>query len=161
MNTVSTILSWALAAAPSSPPEPFTVVQVDMDRSDESTQLTAYGPDGEVAGEVFVWVDVNGQIRLDAMFADGLYMAVSTDGTEVMIDAADTAVVAARMNEITVALEQTSGEWGTCAWEAGVAVIECAAVRPILCIGGTIVAACTCLPLLVDEWEGYSCPGPL
>jgi hypothetical protein len=161
MNAVNTLLSWVLAGAPASPAESFTVVEVDMERSDESTQLTAYGPDGEVAGEVFMWADADGRIRLDAMFADGLYLSVATDGNDVTIDTDDAAAVAMRMDEITAALEQASGEWGTCAWEAGVAAIECVAVRPILCIGGTIVAACTCLPLLVDEWEGYSCPGPL
>lgn len=162
MSTASTILSWALAGAPAAPADPFTVVAVDMQRSDESIQLTAFDPNGELAAEVFVWVDANSLIRLDAMFADGLYMTVSTDGTNVTIETEDAEEVSMRIDEIALALDQTtSAEWGTCAWEAGVAAIECATVRPILCIGGTILAACTCLPLLVDEWKGKSCPGPL
>jgi hypothetical protein len=45
MNTTATILSWALAGAPTSPAQSFTVAEVDMHRTADVAQLTAYDPE--------------------------------------------------------------------------------------------------------------------
>lgn len=52
----------------------------------------------------------------------------------------------------------TSASIGGCVWGAVGTANACAMVRPVLCIVGSVVTACNCLPLIVDEWEEYSCP---
>jgi hypothetical protein len=151
MNTAGTILSWALAGAPTSP-EPFTVADVDMHRTADVAQLTAYDPDGEVTGEVFVWVDPEGRARLDAVFSDGLYLSVIADGVDATIDTDDGAEVVARMGKINAALGETAElpEWGGCALAGGLAVLHCGTLRPILCAAETFAAGCECVEYFTD-----------
>jgi hypothetical protein len=157
----ATLVLWAFAVTPDSSPSPstvpFTVAEVDMQRSDDSTELTAYDPDGEVAGEVFMWVDPEGRVRLDALFADGLYMSVITDGSKVTIDTEDADEVAARMLEIDAGLDETAGlpKWFPCAAEAVLAVGACASLHVVACGATTLLAGCACLELATDE--EYTC----
>jgi hypothetical protein len=37
--------------------------------------------------------------------------------------------------------------------------VSCAAVQAFLCVGGAVVSACECLPLVVDEFKELECPG--
>lgn len=160
MNIPTTILSWALAGASASSTESFTVVDVDMVSSDESAQLTAYGPDGEIAGEVFLWTDAAGRIRLDATFADGLYLSIASDGESSTIDTEDATEVERRMSEIDDVLGhvEVSG-WFPCAAGTVLAVAACATGHPVICGVEAYVTACHCLPEYVAKFEGAECPG--
>lgn len=137
------------------------ITDVEVVESADSTHVLAFDPDGEVAAEVVVWA-VEGEIRLDALFPDGLYLSVVTDGESVTIESDDAAEVAERMGALLDHLgqtEQEGEEWGDCAGHAAHAAVGCALARPFMCVVGSVIAACECLPLLVDEFEGYSCPG--
>jgi hypothetical protein len=147
MNT-TTILSLALAGAPEPPITPFTVDTVDVDHSGDSTQITAYGPDGEVAGEVVLWVDADGHVRIDATFADGLYLSVATDGETSSIDSEHGEAAAARVAQIHAALPNTElPEWVPCAGSVALAAYSCGHFNFITCGPSAFVAACECIEL--------------
>jgi hypothetical protein len=154
MHTASAVLSWALAAA--SEPATFTVDRVDAERSAESVQLIAYDPDGEPVGEVVLWADVTGRARLDANFADGLYLSVVPDGDAATIETNNGEQVAARMLEIQGVLSETAdADWKKCVGSIALTIPACL-VHPVLCAGEMYFAACHCGPLL-SEFEGQEC----
>jgi hypothetical protein len=134
------------------PPEDVTrppIADVEVIESADSAHVLAYDPDGEVAAEVVVW-GRDGEVRFDAVFPDGLYVSLVTDGETVNVESDDVEEAAARMGEIRDFLVQLEPQAGP---------IPCgAAVVGGIVIVDAVLAACECLPLLVDEWEGYHCP---
>jgi hypothetical protein len=147
MTTAPAFLSWALAVAPTSTSHSFAVADVDVHRSKDATQITAYDDDGEVAGEVFVWVDAAGQARLDVTFPDGVYLSATSDGTSAHIDTNDGPAVAERAKLLDVALKDVSAlpEWIRCGGPAAFAALECATLNVLGCAGGTFWAGCECI----------------
>jgi hypothetical protein len=126
--TTATILSWVLAAAPvppsdaeapvaytpAEPPEKVPrspIADVEVIESADSTHVFAYDPDGEVAAEVVVW-GREGEVRFDALFSDGLYLSMVTDGEGVTVDGDDVQEAAARVGEIHDFLRGSSHRQG-------------------------------------------------
>jgi hypothetical protein len=98
MNTATIAL--ALALAPSTPTDyapPFEVADLEVERSAESTHLTAFDDDGEVAAEIVLWTDSDGHARLDTNFADGVYVWVTIDGDSVEVESNNPAEGANRL----------------------------------------------------------------
>jgi hypothetical protein len=161
MFTASTFLSWVLATTPESQPEQARDIErVEIDRSDDSVQVTARDSDGEVSAEVFLWTDGEGRIRLDAAWPDGLYLSVVTDGETATVDTDNQQEAAARVGEVHDFLALTEPQAGPV--PCGVAVVSgiyhAVTANPFVIVDA-VLAACECLPLLVEEWEGYHCPG--
>jgi hypothetical protein len=153
MTTASTLLSWVLATAPEPPPPPETV---EFAQSDDSVQLTARDADGDVAAEVFLWTDTDGNIRLDATWPDGLYLSVISDGEDATVHSEDGAEVEARLLELDAALQEPAAapQWLEC---AGSVVLAGAACIPPLgpfkfaaCVGAAGFAACACTETATD-----------
>lgn len=148
------------------PDEPFDAAPIPLDhvtveRSDESTHVLGYA-DGAVAIEVVVWRS-EGAPRLGVTLPDGSYMFAHVNGDDVTVDTDDRIKVEAQLAELGEAMDvdaktETAG-WLDCGLEAVGAAGACIAVVPHWCIIGTIAAACTCLPEIIDEFENYDCPG--
>jgi hypothetical protein len=162
MNATTTILSWALAGAPASttdsaPPR----ATVEVERTDDTVQITERDLHGEVSAELFMWTDRDGRLRFDATWPDGLYLSVINDGEDATIDTADRAEVATRLELLDAAIQSasTGKGWVGCVFGVAATAAACAAVHPFWCVGGGLVAACECLPLVVKEFEDIECPG--
>jgi hypothetical protein len=161
--TTATILSWVLAAAPgpSTPTDktpPRNIESVELDRSEDTVQITARDSEGEVSAEIVVW-GREGEVRFDALFPDGLYLSVVTDGETVTVDSDDPQEAAVRVGEIHDFLMQTEPQEGPaqCGGAVAMGIAHAVAGSPWVIVEA-VFAACECLPLLVDEWEGYHCP---
>jgi hypothetical protein len=140
---------------------PIPLDHVTVERSGESTHVLGYA-DGAVAIEVVVWRS-EGAPLLSVTLPDGSYMFTQVHGDDVTIDTDDRTKVEAQLAELGEAMDvdaetETAG-WLDCGLEAVGAAGACIAVVPHWCIIGTIAAACTCLPEIVDEFEDYDCPG--
>jgi hypothetical protein len=158
----ATLLTWVLAAAPqaSTPTDkapPREIERVDLERSDDTVQITARDSDGEVSAEMFLWRDSDGNARLDATWPDGLYLSVISDGENATIETENAAEAGSRLDRLDAAIQETAAgnDWQDCAIHLGLAAPACAA-HPILCAYEMYYAACACLPLL-DEFEGEEC----
>jgi hypothetical protein len=156
----------AVQSNPSTAPdEPISAAvpidHVSVERSGESTHVLGYA-DGNVAITVVVWWS-EGAPRLGVTLPDGSYMFAHVHGDDVNIDTDDRTKVEAQLAELNEAFdvdaETQQAGWLDCGLEAVGAAGACIAVVPSWCIIGTIAAACTCLPELVDEFEEYDCPG--
>jgi hypothetical protein len=170
MSTASTIISWVLAVGPqATTPYDTSVSDIDVASANETTEVLVYDEAGEVFATLVIWIDADGRVRMDADFADGHYLSVAVvDGEEPAIESSDRAQVAERLSTImdnANALDDLSLDGGTtsasiggCAWGVISTAGACAAVRPIFCVVGGVIAACNCLPLIVEELEEYSCP---
>jgi hypothetical protein len=154
MFTTPAILVAALAIST----RPLTRAEVES--STESAHVLAYDSDDQVAAEIVIW-RLDGKLRLDALFPDGVYLtAIVTGDQNVTIEGDDPDVVAGRLAAIEDLLgrvDTTSASKWKCALEAALAVGACASVHAFACIGTTVLAACECLPLIVDEFEGMEC----
>jgi hypothetical protein len=170
MYTTGTLLSWVLAVAPATPTDFDTrVSDIEVVTANDAAEVLVYDGAGEVSAVLVIWIDSEQRVRLDADFADGLYLSTVVDGEDPVIESNNRAVVAERLSTImdnTSALDDVAPDDGTttagiggCAWSAIGTASACAGVRPIFCVVGAAVMACNCLPLIVDEWEEYSCPG--
>jgi hypothetical protein len=97
----TTTIALALALAPSTPTTdyapPFEVADIEVERGPESTTLTAFDGDGEVAAEIVQWTDGDGHTRLDTHFADGVYVWVAIDGDSVEVESNNPAEAADRL----------------------------------------------------------------
>lgn len=136
---------------------------VTVERSTNSAHVFGYTHDGEVAAEIAVW-QVEGEPRLAVTLPDGSYLFASLRDGEAMIDTNDRDAIAAQLAEMSEVMDisaeiETTG-WVDCGLEAVGAAGACAVVVAYFgCVVGTIAAACTCLPLLVEEFEDLDCPG--
>lgn len=159
-----------LAVAPTSPIEttgveqiaPTHIDRVAVEQTDDSAYVLGYGVDGEPAIELAIW-HAEGEPRLAATLPSGAYLFVSLNDGEATIDAQDREAVAAQLAELNeamdVGVETEQAGWVDCAVSTAGAVGGCIVVAVLGCVGGSIMAACSCLPLLVEEFETYDCPG--
>jgi hypothetical protein len=162
MVSVPAFLSWALAVAPVPPSESYDVADVDIERTDNTTQLTAYDAEGEVVGEVVVWADSTGQPMLAVTFPDGLYMFVSTDGENATIDTENAAEVTSRIERLDVAIKQVQASWTTCGVGVGLTALACAGAAALphpttvyACGGSLYVTFCDCANTVKQDFECY------
>jgi hypothetical protein len=158
------IFSWVLAPAPvSQPPTEVRapdILTIDVERSDDTAQITARDINGEISAEMFIWLDGDGRTRLNATWPDGLYVSVIADGETVTVDSDNQREATARMQEIHDFLQQTDPQAGPvpCAVATVSGIFHAITANPLVVVDA-VLAACECLPLVVDEWEGYHCPG--
>lgn len=152
------IITMVLATAPSLPtdraPPSFDVADIDVETSDASTSLIAYGSDGEVAAEIVVWIDSDNRRRLDANFADGLYLTAVRDGGQVSVESNDSAEVADRVAVLETVLPQvTEQEVMECALGIIGLAGGCGFGGALGCMGGAAGFAMTCGKTLVEELQ--------
>jgi hypothetical protein len=125
-----------------------------------STQVLAFDAENQVAAEIVVRIVGEGHIRIDAIFPDDIHaMAVVNGKGEILeIDNEAHELVATRIAAVLDLLAETEqAGWFPCAFHSTMAVVELAHANP-LALASTVLAACECLPLLVDEFEGMECP---
>jgi hypothetical protein len=139
---------------------------VEAHRSAQDVEIHVLDSEGELAAVLVVTIaetETGAQIRLEADFGDGLYMSSSaTPGGEPLIESNNATVVEQRLAAILDLQPDSGGTESSpagCAWAAVGAAAGCIAVQFIFCTIGSIVAACECLPELVDEFEDIECPG--
>lgn len=141
---------------------PTPIDHVDVEQTDDSAYVIGYDADGEPAIELAIW-HAEGEPRLAAMLPSGAYLFVSLHEGEARIDGQDREAIAAQLAELDAVLDidadTTQAGWVDCAVGVGTAVGGCVAVTVLGCVGGSILAACACLPLVVEEFEPYDCPG--
>lgn len=149
----------ALLGAPASMPDSFTVGAVEVGNSDDAVQVLAYDLNGDIAAEIVVWGDGHGRVRVDAGFADGMYLALTADGDDVTVEGDDTAEVRARLVAISDSVTQAAPQasWGKCAAHAVVMAASCASGHVIICAGEAYLVACECYPLIIDDLKGKEC----
>jgi hypothetical protein len=152
-------LSTALTlAAPTSTPNP---TRVEVVHGPASTQVIAFDKEDRVAAEIVVSIVDQGHIQIDAVFPDDIRTMVMVDGSgEVIeIDNEDHGRVAPRIAAVLDLLGETEqAGWVPCALHSTMAIVEIAHVNP-WAIASVVLAACSCLPLLVEEFEDIKCPG--
>lgn len=137
------------------------LTRVEVHYGPRSTQILAFDAEDQVTAEIVVWIVDEGHIRIDANFPDDIHaMAVVNGHGEIIeIDNEARELVAPRINAIVDLLAQTEqAGWFPCAFHGTMAVVELAGANPIG-IASAVLAACECLPLLVDEFEDIECPG--
>lgn len=124
-------------------------------------QVAAFDAAGEQSGEVVIWSDRKSPIRLDANFADGLYLVVHFDsGGEILeIESPDPGEAVRRMATIrdiaaVVSPDDTASEVGCYAGLIGAA--GCVTGNVLLCMGASFAVACHCLPI-VNETPTPGC----
>jgi hypothetical protein len=145
----ASILSWALAGAPESPP------RIEVTTFDDAAEVVVYRGTDEPYAVLVVRAEGE-EVRIDVDFADGLYLS-AVDGA---VESSDQALASARLMEIQRDLGPSEGwtERARCGFSVLVGAAACAAAL-ITCPIDAAWAACHCLPELVSEWEDYSCPG--
>lgn len=162
MSTGTAILSSILALAPpDTPPPAFDVSDVDSEQGDRSYHLNAYDADGEVSAELIAWGDADGVLHIDVVFPDGLYAMATIHGEDVTVDSPDPAEVAARAQAIGDFLRETGDlekPWAPCALGIVGTVVGVVGANPWVLVT-TYGMACSCLPLLIEEFEEIKCPG--
>lgn len=136
------------------------LTRVEFERTSISSHVLAYDEAGDVAAEVILWRDAD-LIRLDAVFPDGLVLAATFDGTEfVVVENTEPATIATRLAAVSdlLAVDQPLIErsWLECGAYAAIAAAELAHANP-LGIPTVILAACKCIPEIIDEFEGMEC----
>ncbi len=154
MLTPAVFISAAMAATPPTP-----IDHVTVEQSANSAQVLGYGDDGQVAIELSVWL-VEDEPRVAATLPSGGYLIIGADG---LIDSLDYETVTAQFVELSEALDVTAevveqASWLECGMAAAGAIGGYVGVRPFACVGGGILAACECLPLMVEEFEDMNCP---
>jgi hypothetical protein len=84
---------------------------------------------------------------------------VNGNGEIIEVDNEARRHVAPRIAAVVDLLAQTEqAGWLPCAFHSAMAVVEVAHANPIA-LASAVLAACECLPLLVDEFEDIECPG--
>jgi hypothetical protein len=165
----SLVLLAALLASPADEsinPNAYDYAQVvEAHRSEQDVEIHVLDSEGKIEAVLVITIAETGtgaQIRLEADFADGLYMSSSaTPNSEPQIESNNAAVVEERLTAILDLQkdpDSTQSSIGGCGWAAVGAAAGCIAVQFIFCTIGSIVAACECLPELVDEFEDIECP---
>lgn len=169
MCTASPIFSWVLAVAPpaTTPFDAASVSHIEVVSANEATEVLVHDEAGEISATLVIWIDSDERVRLDADFADGLYLSAAVvDGEDPVIESNNRAQVAERMATIMGHADELgfpdggtmSASIGGCGWGVISTAAACAAVRPIFCVVGGVITACNCLPLIVEELEDHSCP---
>jgi hypothetical protein len=92
MHTATAILSLlVLSPAPASTSPPFDVSDAETEYGERSIHLATFDADGDQSAELVVWADSDNRVRMNADFADGLYLSalVNSDGELVAIESDD------------------------------------------------------------------------
>ena len=122
-------------------------------------QLIAYDAAGEVIASIALWVDSGDRIWIDSDYEDGFAEVMIVDGRATLDSTLAPETLTKRTRLIMSYVEpggpQAAKPMGCALFAAG-AVITCSFAQPGCPIAAG-VAACHCLPLVVQEWEGYSC----
>jgi hypothetical protein len=171
MYTPIIAIAIALTSVPTPPPSKkapppppgmsvnFVVDRAEVEQWDNSSHLITYDADGEVTASLVIWSDESGQLRFDADFADGLRLSAVIVDEEVQIESDDSAEVVARVAAIDGYLksgdEHLKGSWLTCAAKTAATAFYCASANPVLCLSGTVLAACDCVPLILGKGECF------
>jgi hypothetical protein len=146
-----------LSDAPGGKSVDFVVDRAEVQTWDNSSHLLTYDADGEVTASLVIWADESGKLRFDADFADGVRLSAVIVGEKVEIESDDANEVIARVEAIddylTTNDEQLKGSWLTCAAKTAATAFYCASANAVLCISGTVIAACDCIPLIVGGGE--------
>jgi hypothetical protein len=147
----ASILSWALAGAPESPP------RAEVTTFDSAAEVIVYDGGEDPYAVIVVQAEPDGRVRLDVDFADGLYLSVDSDGYEATVDTNDREQVSARMLKIKAALDSDPAEipqWVECAGSVVLAGVACSPPIGILffvgCAGSSFAAGCACAETFVD-----------
>jgi hypothetical protein len=153
MFVPTVILSAAMAATPPTP-----IDRVTVEQAADSAQLFGFDADGQVAIELSVWF-AEDEPRVAAALPSGGYIVVGTAG---ILDSHDYDSVKAQMVELgeaflDVDVDTEQATWFECGLAAAGAVSGVVAVNP-WCIGSAILAACECVPLMIEEFEDMNCP---
>lgn len=139
---------------------PAPLDRVEVHHGPDFTQVVALDAQDEVAAEIVVQILDDGYIRIYAAFLDDIQAAVTLagNGEVIDIDNEDHELVMPRIAEVLDLLAETEqAGWGGCAFHSVMTIVEIAHANPILVATG-ILAACECLPLLVDEYKDIECP---
>jgi hypothetical protein len=158
-TSTATLLALALTSSAQSPTT--TPSRVEVNRGSESTQIVAFDAADQVAAEIVVWIVAPGHIRIDAIFPDDVHaMAIVNGRGEVIaIDNEDRERVAPRIAAVVDLLAETEqAGWLPCAFHGAMTIVEIAHANPLALASG-ILAACECIPLLIEEFEEIKCPG--
>jgi hypothetical protein len=143
----------------SSPDARFDVTTAEVETWDSSSHLITYDGEGEVSASLVIWSDSSGQLRFDANFADGVHLSAVRVGDDIQIESDDPTEVAARVAAIDDYLagtgEQMPVGWLSCAAKTAATAYYCATVNPVLCLSGTVLAACDCVPLILGHGECF------
>jgi hypothetical protein len=160
----SALLSLVLAGAPESQPTPPPTVEARPD----STHVLTYDSDGEVVAELVAARTDTGGIHLDARFPDGASVNVeisaaalaSGDVGEALVECVDCESANAQLAGVQDVLNDVDHQagWVPCAIHSTMAIVEVAHANPWAVVSA-VLAACSCLPELVEEFENIKCPG--
>jgi hypothetical protein len=153
MFTTPVVLAAALAVTTQ------PLIRAEVESSAESAHVLAYDSDDQVGAEIVIW-RVDGKLRIDALFPDGVYLTATINGDQdVTIETDDPDAVTERLaaiEDLLAGVDTKASGW-KCALEAALAAGACASVHAVACVATTVLAACECLPLIVDEFEGMEC----
>ena len=165
MSTIIITMAWMLTLEPPNP-TPTQIDHVTIEQSSDMAHVLAYDSGGQVAGEIIlsheIATDEQGQrtaeLHLDATFPDGAYMfvVVTDDGEQTVEIEGNAAAQIAEIQAILVDVD-TEAKWWKCAGEIGLAAAAYVSVHPVAALATTVLAACECLPLVVDEFAGMEC----
>jgi hypothetical protein len=148
-----------LPDAPPGKSVPLVVERAEVEKWDNSSHLLTYDADGEVTASLVLWAEPSGTLHFDADFPDGLRLSAVIIGDEVQIDSEDAAEVVARVEMIDDYLSSSQdhleGSWLTCAAKTAATAYYCATINPVLCLSGTVLAACDCIPLILGKGECF------
>ncbi|PRP96439.1 hypothetical protein [Enhygromyxa salina] len=136
--------------------------RVHMEEHGDSTEIVALDSMGSPIGVLSVWADSAGVVHVDSDYDDGYLHVAVVDGIPVIDSTLDPDIAAERAaligNELVVPNPpDVPVGWGACAFAATGTVIAAATANPWV-IGGAIASACSCLPMIIEEFEDMKCP---
>jgi hypothetical protein len=150
---VALILSTSVAPQPQ-------LTRAELERGPDSAHVLAFDANDDVAAEIVLWRVDQRHIRIDALFPDGLVLTAVFDGEFIVtIDNDHPEAVAGRLaaiNDLLAATSEPQASWLKCAAYAAITALELAQASPIG-VATAVLAACECLPEIVDEFEGMEC----
>jgi hypothetical protein len=157
----ATILAATLSTVPPAAVPPASqLTRAEFERSPSSVHVLAFDANEDVAAEVILWRVDQRHLRIDALFPDGILLTAVFDGDSITtLDNDEPEVVAARLAAVIDLLASASvsqANWTKCAGYAAFAAWELSHASPIGVVGA-VLAACECLPEIIDEFEGMEC----
>jgi hypothetical protein len=165
MSTPIIIMASMLTLEPPTP-IPTKIDHVTVEQSSDAAHVLAYDSDGEVTGEIILShetvTDETGEpaeeLHVDAIFADGAYMfsVLTDDGEQTVESQGNAAAHIAEVQAVLIDID-TKAKWWKCAGEVGLAALAIIEVKPVVATATTEMAACECLPLIVDEFAEMEC----
>ncbi|NJK32464.1 MAG: hypothetical protein HC927_08655 [Deltaproteobacteria bacterium] len=165
-------LVFSLTVAPPSPVPRVDAMEIYVDAPAQQIEYIALDEGGAVVGTILV-SEAGGQLHIDGSFEHGYWSAIidpndlehvelETDMAPEVLDLYALGVVGAAMDYAPPGVRPRAG-WKdkvACAGWTGLAIWQASHANPVA-IFSAGKAACKCLPLLVDEFKGMSCPEPL